>query len=153
MMDDGFVRDLKTPQTSVQLVSICQRHPLLFPHNKWTFFILVRFVCGRRINSFRFTMEWQSIKNKNGKSDSPGEKLDFYSHHKSDGGNGVADNIKTLLKPSHLIWVNLELVSSSSAFLLPLIKLFNDKLNCEHEFVTFFSVDDLHRTFYDLHRE
>lgn len=61
-------------------------------------------------------------KNTNVRSGGPGDKLDFYSHYKSGGGNSVADNIKTLLKPSHLIWVNLELVSSSSPFWLLLMK-------------------------------
>lgn len=37
--------------------------------------------------------------------------LDFYSHYKSAGGNGVAADIETRLKSSHLIWDNLELVT------------------------------------------
>ncbi len=48
-------------------------------------------------------MEWHSIYKKNSKSDGPRDMLDSNSDYKSGGGNGVADDIKTLLKPSHLI--------------------------------------------------
>lgn len=115
MMDDRFIRRLKRPRHPFNEISSAKG--ILF------YFSIIsgHFSYWSDLSVEDALTHWDLQWNTNGKSDGPGDMLDFYSHYKSGGGNSVADNIKTLLKPSHLIWVNLDVVSSSSPW-LPLMK-------------------------------
>ncbi len=107
MMDDGFIQRLEnTPDIRyAEFNEIPSAKGILF----YFFVISGHFSYCSDLSVedtlIHWDLQWNDILyiKKNSKSDGPRDMLDFYSDYKSGGGNSVADDIKTLLKPSHLI--------------------------------------------------
>lgn len=108
MMDDGFIRRLEnTPDIRyAEFNEIPSAKGILFYFSVISGHFSYWSDLSVEDALIHWDLQWNDNlykKNENSKSDGPRDMLDFYSDYKSGGGNGVADDIKTLLKPSHLI--------------------------------------------------